>query len=83
MTTITVSKKLIKEKQGVVILSLKEYHKLYEMAVPTYYLEGKEAEDLDKLVEEGINDYKEGKTISASSMEQALKIYGKRKNKKH
>jgi len=32
---------------------LKEYQKLCERAVPTYYLKGKEAKKLDKLVEEG------------------------------
>ena len=48
-------------KQGLVILSLKEYQKLCEQAVPTYYLKGKEAEKLDKLVKQGMKDYQKGR----------------------
>ena len=81
--SITISRKEIKKQGGVVILPLEEYRELCERAVPTYYLEGKEAEELDELVEEGLKDYREGKTISAFSMKQALKIYGKEKNRKH
>jgi len=44
--------------------------------VPTYYLKRKEAEKLDKLVEEGLRDYQEGRTTSAFSLKEALKIYG-------
>lgn len=64
-------------KEPVVILPLKEYDKLREKAVPTYYLKGKEAEELDKLVEEGLRDHREGKTIKASSLKKALRIYEK------
>jgi hypothetical protein len=53
------------------------------MAAPTYYLKGKEAKDLDKLVEEGLRDYHLGKTIKAPSLRGALKVYGGKKNKKH
>lgn len=48
-------------KRGVVILDLKEYERLREETIPTYYLKGKEAEKLDKLVEEGLREYKKGK----------------------
>ncbi|PIS39602.1 MAG: hypothetical protein COT33_01110 [Candidatus Nealsonbacteria bacterium CG08_land_8_20_14_0_20_38_20] len=48
-------------KKGVVILDLKEYERLREETTPTYYLKGKEAEKLDKLVEEGLREYKKGK----------------------
>jgi hypothetical protein len=48
-------------KRGVVILDLKEYERLREETTPTYYLKGKEAEKLDKLVEEGLREYKKGK----------------------
>jgi hypothetical protein len=51
--SIIISKEEIQKKGGIVILSLREYRKLCERAVPTYYLKGKEAEELDKLVEEG------------------------------
>jgi hypothetical protein len=78
---ITISRKNI--QKGIVILPLREYQKLCERAVPTYYLRGEEAEELDELVKEGLKEYREGKTIKASSLKEALKIYGKKKNKKH
>lgn len=81
MTTITIPKKKIYQKGGVVILSLKEYKKLSQQAVSTYYLKGKAATKLDKLVERGLKDYKEGKTISARSLDEAMRMYAK-KNKK-
>ncbi|TSC80185.1 MAG: hypothetical protein G01um101429_229 [Parcubacteria group bacterium Gr01-1014_29] len=80
MNTITISKNEIK-KGGVVILPLKEYQKLREQAVPTYYLQGKEAKELDTLVEEGLKEYYDGKTTSAKSLDEALKMHGK-KNKR-
>ncbi len=82
MATITISKNKIKKQGGVVILSMREYQKLCEKAVPTYYFKGKEAENLDKLVEQGLRDYRNGKTIGASSLTVALKIYGRSKNKR-
>ncbi len=81
MNTITVTKERVKKEGGVVILSLEQYRKLSERAVPTYYLKGKAAEKLDKLVEQGLKDYREGKTISARSLDEAMKIYAK-KNKR-
>jgi hypothetical protein len=42
--SIIISKEEIKKKGG-------------KRAVPTYYLKGKEAEELDKLVEEGLREY--------------------------
>lgn len=68
METITISKTKIKKEKGVVILSLDEYQKLYERAVPTYYLEGKEAKELDRLVEKGLKDYKKGKCKTIKSL---------------
>jgi len=81
MSTVTISKTKIQKDGGVIILSLKEYQKLREQAVPTYYLKGKEARELDKLVESGLKDYRAGKCVSAGSLQEALKVYGK-KNKK-
>lgn len=66
--------------EPVVILPLKEYQKLRERAVPTYYLKGKAAERLDKLVEQGLKEYREGKTVKARSLDEAMKFYAK-KNK--
>ena len=70
-------------KEPVVILPLREYEKLRQRAVPTYYLKGKKAKELDRLVEEGLRDYEMGQTIRASSLKEALKIYGREKNRKN
>jgi hypothetical protein len=51
--SIIISKEEIQKKGGIVILSLREYRKLCERAAPTYYLKGKEAEKLEKLVKRG------------------------------
>lgn len=81
--TITVLRKAVEKGGGMVVLSLKEYQKLRERAAPEYYLTGKAAEDLDTFVEEGLREHAEGKTIRASSLDEALEIYDRRqKNKK-
>jgi len=64
--TITISKKTI--KNGVVILPLKEYQKLCERLVPIFYLREKEATKLDKLVKEGLREYRKGKCKSIKSL---------------
>ena len=66
--TIVIAKKTIQEKGGVVVLPLKEYEKLCERAVPTYYLKGKSAKKLDSLVREGIKEYEEGKCRKLKSL---------------
>ena len=66
--SITISRKEIEKRGGVVLLDLKEYQKLLVQAVPTYYLAGKEAEDLDELVREGMRDYRAGKTTKIKSL---------------
>ena len=81
--SITITKQAVQKTGGFVILTLKEYEKLKEQTIPTYYLHGKEARELDKLVKEGEKEYRESKTIGASSVREALKIYGKQKNRKH
>ncbi len=81
--SITLPTDTIRRQGGMVILPLREYKKLCERAVPTYYLHGKEAEELDRLVEEGLKEHEEGKTIEASSLEEALKIYERKQNKKN
>lgn len=80
---ITISRRTIQKKGGIVILPLKEYQELYKRAAPTYYLKGKEAEELDRLVEEGLRDHEMGRTVRASSLKEAIKIYGRRKDKKN
>ena len=81
MNTITVSKSKIMKEKGVVVLPLAEYKRLTERAIPEYYLTGKAAEDLDKLVEEGLREYREGKTIQASSLKHALRKYAKHRKR--
>jgi len=78
MTTITISKSKIEKQKGIIVLPLKEYEKLLARAVPAYYLQGKEAKKLDKLVEQGLKEYRSGKTIEADSLSAALKIYRKK-----
>lgn len=66
--SITISREIIRKKGGIVILPLREYRKLCERAVLTYYLKGKEAEELDRLVEEGLRDHNLGKTRKIKSL---------------
>ena len=68
MANITISKKDVQKKDGVVVLSLKEYQRLLKAAAPTEYLTGKAAEDLDKLYDEGMKDYKAGRTRKIRSL---------------
>jgi hypothetical protein len=68
MNMVTISKNKIKQDGGVVVLPVKEYKKLLEQAVPTYYLTGNAAKRLDKLVEEGIREYKAGRTRKIKSL---------------
>ncbi len=75
MATITVRKEAIEKQNGMVILPLKEYERLLARAVPTYYLTGKAADRVDKLVEDGLRAHREGKTKTASSISDALKLY--------
>ena len=66
--SITISRKTVQKYGGVVILPLKEYRNLQERAVPIYQLYGKEAEELDNLVEEGLRDYKAGRCKKIKSL---------------
>mgnify|MGYP001576651432 CR=1 FL=1 len=78
--TITISREEVQKRGGLIILPLKEYQKLLESAAPTYYLKGKEASNLDRLVEKGLQEYRNGKTVGASSMKDAMRTYARRKN---
>jgi hypothetical protein len=66
--SITISRETVQKKGGIVILPLREYRKLCEGAVPTYYLKGKEAEELDRLVGEGLRNHRLGKTRKIKSL---------------
>lgn len=75
-------KKTAAESRCPVTLPAKIYRQLLDAAIPTYYLTGKAATDLDKLVEEGLREYAEGKTITASSISDALAIRRKQERKR-
>ncbi len=75
MTTITIPKKKIYKEGGVVVLSLKEYRKLSEQAVPTFYLRGKAAQKLDMLVKRGLEDYRAGRTKIIKSLADLGKLF--------
>ncbi len=62
-------------------MSIKEYQKLQEQAIPTYYLTGKDALKLDREVKQALKDYRDGKTIKAGSIKEALKIYDRKSNR--
>ena len=68
MATITINKKEVEKGHGMIVLSLKQYWKLLRDAAPTEYLKGKAAKDLDKLVIQGLKDYKAGKTRRIKSL---------------
>lgn len=67
MNIVTITKKRVNKQGGVVVLSLKEYQRLCERVVPIYYLKGKKADTLDKLVKDGLKAYRAGscKTIKS------------------
>ena len=66
LTTIKISQPAF--KKGVVVLPLQEYRELQARAVPTYYLTGKKALALDRLVEEGLKEHRAGKTRKIRSL---------------
>jgi len=56
------------KQNGLVILTVEDFHKLCENQIPTYYLTGKKAKELDRLVKEGLREYEEGKCRSVKSL---------------
>ena len=79
MATITLRSDAVTRQKGVVVLPVKEYQRLLVASVPTYYLKGKAARDLDMLVEEGLREHRMGLTTRASSLSEALAIHKKQK----
>lgn len=80
-TTIKISDQAL--KRGVAFLDLDEYRRLQQAAVPTYFLTGQAAEALDCEVEEALQEDREGKTIQASSIREALAKYDAQENSKN
>ena len=75
MATITLSKAKVQKQKGIVVLPVAEYQRLLAAAVPEVYLTGKAALKLDKLVEDGMREYRAGKTITARSLGEAVKKF--------
>jgi hypothetical protein len=63
-----ISPKAVERRGGLVVLPLKEYQRLLASVVPTYYLKGKSATKLDRLVEKGLQEYQQGKTRAIRSL---------------
>lgn len=59
---IEISPKQVERRGGMVVLSLSEYQRLLASVVPTYYLKGKGATRLDRLIESGLEEHQKGKT---------------------
>ena len=76
MATATLKTK-INKKAGTVTIPLRVYRRMLMMP-PLEQLKGKAARDLDNLVEEGLREYRAGKTISADSISSALKQYSRK-----
>lgn len=69
MSAITLQKKLIdKSGGGVVVLSLEEYERLRERAVPTYYLHGSDALSLDRSASRALREHRSGKSKTIRSL---------------
>ena len=68
MATITLSQARVTEQKDVVVLPVAEYRRLLAASVPTHYLTGKAALRLGKLVDEGLREYREGKTRQIKSL---------------
>jgi hypothetical protein len=64
--TLQVPKKM--SEKGFVVLGVDEYEELKKSSVPTYYLTGKAAEELDREVEQALREDREGKTQEISSL---------------
>ena len=65
---IKISPKIVERQGGIVVLPLKEYQRLIASVVPTYYLKGKAATKLDRLVGKGLQEYRKGKTRVIQSL---------------
>ena len=68
MSRITIQKDRVEKQKGVVILPIKEYQNLLRKAVPTFYLRGKAADELDVLVKEGLREHRAGRTRKIGSL---------------
>jgi hypothetical protein len=68
MAIINISKKRIVEKDGMVIMPVEEYNRLFMASIPTYQLTGKAAKALDKEHDRAWANYRAGKTRKIKSL---------------
>lgn len=61
MNTITIPRNLI-QNDDLVVLPRKEYENMKARMFPIFFLKGKNAKSLDKRVDEGVKEYRKGKT---------------------
>ena len=90
MDIITIPKKFNRKNDDLVIIPRKEYEALLGLkfkklidkdTVPTYNLRGKAAVAHDKMVEDSLQEYRDGKTIQADSISDAVRKYAKKNTK--
>ncbi len=65
---IIISQETVERRGGLVVLTLKEYRKLLQLAVPTTFLKGWDAKKLDRLVETGLKEHRQGRTKTIQSL---------------
>lgn len=65
---ITISKRSVQKKGGMVVLPVEEYNRLRERIVPIYYLKDEQAQELDRQVNQGLKDYITGKCKKINSL---------------
>ena len=61
MNTLTIPRNLI-QNDDLVILPRREYESMKARMFPVFFLKGKNAKNLDKRVNEGVAEYRKGKT---------------------
>jgi hypothetical protein len=64
---IVIPKSLIKE-EDLVVMPRKEYEYMKASMIPTSYLKGKKAHNLDDRVNKALKEHKDGKTIRIKSL---------------
>lgn len=64
---LNISKNTIQRTGGIVILTLAEYEELKRKIIPPFNLKGINAVKLDKLVKEGLKEYRAGRSMLINS----------------
>jgi len=64
--SITIPRSIVKE-EDFVIVPRKEYERMRTSMVPTFYLKGKAARDLDERVKKALKEHSDRKTVRINS----------------